>query len=619
MPARPAFGGWTFCPLLRRSVAWRIEWSDSRQRLEKDRQGGFFGSRQSRYGIRYLCAEGMPQVQNSQNSILARTLTWLAGMVIRHPWVTVMLSIVAAGASLALSTRMTYRTGRGDVINLKSEFNQRYLEYAQEFGDKEDVVIVVHGRTREEIVPAMEEISRAVAQQNKLFGAVFHDQIDFSKLRAKGLHYLPVPQLDEIERGLTEMTPILAGDGNLASAREISRAMMAGMQDPRQAPQPEELAALQKKLGLMCDILSMALRPGGEYRSPWPDMTTMVGPLADQGPVSGKGRYGFVLLQLVREDNEHFVQNSEAIDTLRGILAKAGAHYPQLEFGLTGLPVMENDEMRCSESSMTLATVLSLLGVLVVLIAGFGGLRHSIWAMTALTFGMIWSVGYTTLAIGHLNILSGAFGSILVGLGINYSIYTVARYLQLRGSHQSVSDALTGTHGSVAGITIGTTTTALSLLMAGFTEFTGVAELGLVACGGIVLCWIAAMVLLPAILRLSDSGRPERLLPVPLHFHRWIDPLVAHPGLVLVLSLAATVAIATAVPDIQFDYNLLNMEPDGLESVEWEQKLLSETTESVNFALSVADSPEDAFRRKRTLSEVAVRGAGGRDRFALPG
>ena len=162
MPARPAFGGWTFCPLLRRSVARRIEWSDSRQRLEQDRQGGFFGSRQSRYGIRYLCAEGMPQVQNSQNSILARTLTGLAGLVIRHPWVTVMLSIVAAGASLALSTRMTYRTGRGDVINLKSEFNQRYLEYTREFGDKEDVVVVVHGRTREEIVPAMEEVSRAV-------------------------------------------------------------------------------------------------------------------------------------------------------------------------------------------------------------------------------------------------------------------------------------------------------------------------------------------------------------------------------------------------------------------------------------------------------------------------
>ena len=74
----------------------------------------------------------------------------------------------------------------------------------------------------------------------------------------------------------------------------------------------------------MWDILSMALRSGGEYRSPWPDMRTMIGPLADQGPISGKGRYGFVLLQLVREDNEHFVQNSEAIDTLRGISPKRG-------------------------------------------------------------------------------------------------------------------------------------------------------------------------------------------------------------------------------------------------------------------------------------------------------
>ena len=550
----------------------------------------------------------MPQVQNSQDSVLAHALAGVAGLVIRHPRTVICLGIAAVGLSLALSTRMTYRTGRSNVVNLNSEFNQRYLEYAKEFGDKEDVVVVVHGRNRTEILPALEELSHDVAAKSEFFQAVFHDQIDFSKLRAKGLHYLNAAQLEEIERGLTQMAPLLAGEGNLASAREIAQTMMAGMQDSRQAPRPEEMAALEKKLLQMCQILSMALRSGGDYQSPWPDMSSMLGRLAEAEPQpvnSTRGRYGFVLLQLVRDDAGQFIQNSDAIEALRGMLARVRARYPQLEFGLTGLPVMENDEMRCSESSMTLATVISLLGVLVVMVAGFGGLRHSLLVMAALACGMIWSLGYTTLAVGHLNILSSAYGSILVGLGINYSIYTVARYLQLRGGHQPVDESLIGTHGSVApGITIGATTTALALFAAAFTEFTGVAELGMIAGGGIVLCWISAMALLPAILRLFDAKRAERALPVPLPFHRWIDPLVARPAVVFLLCLGVTLWLGAALPRVQFDYNLLNMEPEGLESVEWEQRLLSETTESVNFALSIADSPDETLARKERFLKL---------------
>ncbi len=226
----------------------------------------------------------MPQVQNSQDSVLAHALAGVAGLVIRHPRTVICLGIAAVGLSLALSTRMTYRTGRSDVVNLNSEFNQRYLEYAKEFGDKEDVVVVVHGRNRTEILPALEELSHDVAAKSEFFQAVFHDQIDFSKLRAKGLHYLNAAQLEEIERGLTQMAPLLAGEGNLASAREIAQTMMAGMQDSRQAPRPEEMAALEKKLLQMCQILSMALRSGGDYQSPWPDMSSMLGRLAEAEP-----------------------------------------------------------------------------------------------------------------------------------------------------------------------------------------------------------------------------------------------------------------------------------------------------------------------------------------------
>ena len=65
-------------------------------------------------------------------------------------------------------------------------------------------------------------------------------------------------------------------------------------------------------------------------------------------------------------------------------------------------------------------------------VAGFGGIRHALLANLVLLLGMAWSFGYVTLVVGHLNILSVSFTATLIGIGIDYGVYYVARYLQLR-------------------------------------------------------------------------------------------------------------------------------------------------------------------------------------------
>ena len=111
---------------------------------------------------------------------------------------------------------------------------------------------------------------------------------------------------------------------------------------------------------------------------------------------------GLVTLRFVQKatEVENFAQNTDAVETLRAIVARAKARFPAVKIGLTGLPVMENDEMRLSQSAMTTVTFLSLGGVFLVLVAGFGGLRHSVLATVALVLGTIWTVGYTTVTVG---------------------------------------------------------------------------------------------------------------------------------------------------------------------------------------------------------------------------
>ena len=293
------------------------------------------------------------------------------------------------------------------------------------------------------------------------------------------------------------------------------------------------------------------------------------------------------------------------MDALRTIVAQAKARHPGIQIGLTGLPVMENDEMRVSQSAMTVITFLSLGGIFLVLMAGFGGLRHSVLTLVALILGTVWTVGFTTMTVGYLNILSIAFGSILMGLGINYGIYYAARYLQLCETSESTAEALIKAAASVGpSITIGSVTAACSFLTMAFTDFKGVSQLGIIAGGGIMLCWLAAMTVLPALIMLFDAHSFGRRPSAPLDIYSGLRPLYLKPRLTLVLTVAVTAALATGIGKLWYDDNLLNLQATGLESVELEHKLLTETNQSTWFALSVANDPAEALRRKTAFDRL---------------
>ena len=67
----------------------------------------------------------------------------------------------AVGSIWLTVTRLGFRTSRAELLSPRSDYNRRWLEYTKEFGDKEDVVVVVEGESREQIVPALDDVSRA--------------------------------------------------------------------------------------------------------------------------------------------------------------------------------------------------------------------------------------------------------------------------------------------------------------------------------------------------------------------------------------------------------------------------------------------------------------------------
>ncbi len=132
-------------------------------------------------------------------SPVERPLVWLTDLVLRWPFTTLIVGLVLAGLAMAASHRwMGFRTNRLDLLNPNSEFNRRWIEYVREFGDQEDVVVVVEGADRQQVLPVRDALAERIAQNPQLFHSVLW-RIDPSRLRAKGLYYLSCEDLERIE------------------------------------------------------------------------------------------------------------------------------------------------------------------------------------------------------------------------------------------------------------------------------------------------------------------------------------------------------------------------------------------------------------------------------------
>src|SRR5262245_58793836 len=76
------------------------------------------------------------------------------------------------------------------------------------------------------------------------------------------------------------------------------------------------------------------------------------------------------------------------------------------------------------------------------------------------------------------------------------------------------------------------------------------------------------------------------------------------PGLVIGISLAITAVLGLFATYIKYDYNLLNMQAQELDSVKWEHILINHTSGASWYAISVTATPEEALALKARYEQL---------------
>lgn len=557
---------------------------------------------------------------HSAPSLMGEILGGMTDVSARHPIVTLLLIAVSVGICLVYSSLyLKFKADRSDLIDPKMGFHQRWLRYANSFENTADIVVAVEADDPETIKLALDELGTKLAAQSDLFGSIFY-KIEPGSLSEKGLQYLP-PQLliDGLER-LGAYKPILKGRWDLISLSSLLTRLRLQLA----STQPAEAGELWQHADRLIESLCRFAEDHDNFSNPWPDILQVDRKQFDQASqtvyvMNDSGTMGFLMTAPKDQKKEGFEGPTQAIDSLRLLISQTQSKIPGTRILLTGIPVLENDEMRRSQIDSTRASMVAFVGVALIFFVGMRGFLHPAMGMIMLAVGMAWSFGLTTLMIGHLNILSVSFASIVIGLGNDFAIHILSRYLDLRHHGRDLRSALVETSKTLGpGIVTGSVTTALAFYCASFTNFLGVAELGLIAGTGILLCTLATFTCLPAMVAVADRNSRERALPIPFQ-GKWLRHATnRYPGTVLIMSLVLISSVAWKSfdwsgpielgkwpkPLLQYDHNLLHMQAEGLESVEAQNKIFDSSSHSLLYAISLADSPEEARRRKEQFEAL---------------
>lgn len=258
------------------------------------------------------------------------------------------------------------------------------------------------------------------------------------------------------------------------------------------------------------------------------------------------------------------------MDRVHAIAAAVIAAHPNvtIEFaGSINISIFEHDSVI---SGMAISAIITIALVMIALFAYYRTALSVLGGLYALMTGVLFTLGFTQVAIGHLNLLSAFLTAIVVGNGINPGLIVLSRFgEELRkgtAPRAAVGPALAGSlHGTLAA----SLTAAVAYAALIVTDFRGFRHFGIIGGVGMVACWLTTYTVLPVTLLwlarrgLIKTRRPPaigavlaKLAPRPERVGR----ALAFGALIVVAAIAVT---AHFLIDDPFQKDWRDLQADG--------------------------------------------------------
>jgi uncharacterized protein len=553
----------------------------------------------------------------SDTTLVARFLAWLARAVCRNRPLFLYPQLLLFVVCIVYTVRhLEFNATRSNLVGANKKYHQNFLSFKKEFPTQDDLVVVVESENREKNRQFVERLGAKLEAEPKVFRDVFYKG-DLKLMGPKALLFVPEPDLAELNKTLKDYRPFVAQFTHTTNLVSLFSMVCTQFRTAKRETNAEN-ESLVKALPALERIVKQSkdsLIRQGTPPSPGVSALFNAGEEAEQQiyVTFGGGRIYLVTAQAPTEELNH-----QAVRRMRQLVAETQIEVPGLNVGLTGEPVLELDEMAQSQKDTTLASIVSLFLCALIFIYGYQETGRPVKATLCLIVGLAYTLAFATLTIGHLNILTITFVPILIGLAIDYGVHLISRYEEELRKGKTEEAALTRAMVYTGqGILTGAFTTAGAFLAMGFTNFKGIQEMGVICGGGLIVCLVPMLTMLPVlilrgrqnVLDHAQAGLTEKRARIE---NLWLQ----RPVLVIAVTGAVCALAALQIRRVYFDYNLLNMQSAGLPAVEFEKDLISATNatpnrtnaspKSVLFAAVIATNLAQAGALERQLTNLST-------------
>lgn len=559
-------------------------------------------------------------------NILEAAMLLLGRLVYRWPWqVLIVSALFTVLCVYEAATHFKVVNNVADLLDQNSEVNRNYKALEDEFGTDEVYLILIQSpnvdRNREVAVKAGEYLETLHPYVSRSLY-----RMDYSRMRDRLLFLLPEAQLKSIEKEIAENAEVLKKSKASFNLNSVLDEANASFQESylRKAENWKEFIPFIERFKVILNDLADRLEgksapapkakaagfsASAEGSSQMQDADAM---LTENEYISFDQGKSLLVMGVRGKMEEHSASPySSTVKNIREYLKKLGAEYPDVKLGLTGQPVLGEDELTTANHDTEIAAIITGILIVALFVLSYRNLERPLLAVLVLGMGMGWTMGFTMVVVGHFNVISYAVIPMVMGLGIDFGIQLLSRYEEELGTGMDMKTALFNTmRNTGVAVTTGATTTAAAFFTLCFNQFVGLRELGMIAGASILFFLAGYLLVFPALFCLRDRRKAQETLARSGKNSKWgalsfvDDLLVRLPRTILLVSALLTALSVWGITRVKFDYNLLHLQNQDMESVKALHEVFRVTGNSTLFASVVADNAEEARKLREKLSAL---------------
>jgi hopanoid biosynthesis associated RND transporter like protein HpnN len=435
------------------------------------------------------------------------------------------------------------------LIDQTSDWRVDFDAFERQFPDLvHTAVVVVSATSQKNLETVTAEIVTYLRRHDELFAAVAAPGSE-AFYRDHAFLYMDIDQLDKVTDRLAQAQPLINAIHRDPTMQGVADLLVRGYDTVF-----DKEESLEVILARLSDSAANAVAQNFTPVN-WTD---------EFFPLSER-RYQLVYLK----PQSNFAQSLPDAAVVAGlremvaIIEKPG----DVEIQLTGEIMLQHEEIEAAVSGVSVAGWLALGLLLLVLVVGVRSGKIIAATFLMLFIGILWTTAYAMATVGAFNTLSLVFIVMFFGLGVDFSLHFCLRFQEAinQGKTEVQQGLLESTASVGRAISLCSLTTAIGFLGFWPTAYQGLADLGVISAGGMVIAWFLTFTFLPAFFSVVGAPRAHQMdLPTSQGIVRG---LLRHRMLVVLGVVGIGVLASSLALRSQFDYSVLALKDPSSESM----------------------------------------------------